>query len=270
MNERPPHQELQLLLGAYVLGGLSATDRRRVDEHLPVCPACREELARFAVVPSLLRLATAPEPPVAPAGPVVPLAPVASVGPVTSVASVGPVGPVVPIASVAPVQQGAPVAPVQSVGLVAPVDSLPRLVAAARRKRASRFRRRWTLAAAAVVLLLGGVAGSLRLADHLNQPPTGTPVVSAFDGHAIGTAVLQGRQWGTEVQLELSYTARGSVPYSAWAVDRAGYAEQAAAWTTPADGKCSVTGATSIHHDQLDHIEVRTADGRIVFRTPAR
>jgi hypothetical protein len=67
------HHELQLLLGGYVLGGLSATDRRLLDDHLPDCASCRAELARFAVVPGLLQLAAVngvhpePEPPTPPA-----------------------------------------------------------------------------------------------------------------------------------------------------------------------------------------------------------
>ena len=31
------HHDLQVLLGGYVLGGLSAADRRRLEEHLPDC-----------------------------------------------------------------------------------------------------------------------------------------------------------------------------------------------------------------------------------------
>jgi anti-sigma-K factor RskA len=65
------HHELQLLLGGYVLGGLSATDRHLLEDHLPECADCRAELARFAVVPGLLQLAAVngvrPEPPTPPA-----------------------------------------------------------------------------------------------------------------------------------------------------------------------------------------------------------
>lgn len=64
------HQELQHLLGGYVLGGLGAAERHRLEEHLPDCQECSAELTRFAVVPGLLQLAAAtgidPEP-VAPA-----------------------------------------------------------------------------------------------------------------------------------------------------------------------------------------------------------
>lgn len=65
------HHELQLLLGGYVLGGLSSADRHLLEDHLPDCDMCSAELARFAVVPGLLRLAAdsevRPEPPMPPA-----------------------------------------------------------------------------------------------------------------------------------------------------------------------------------------------------------
>lgn len=47
--------DVHQLLGAYVLGGLDAADRERFASHLPDCAACRDELARSAVVPALLR-----------------------------------------------------------------------------------------------------------------------------------------------------------------------------------------------------------------------
>lgn len=51
--------EVHLLLGAYVLGGLSSNDRRAFEEHLPTCARCRGELAEVAGVPGLLRRADA-------------------------------------------------------------------------------------------------------------------------------------------------------------------------------------------------------------------
>lgn len=48
------HESTRLLLGAYVLGGLSAEDRALVDRHLAACEVCRAEAASFAVVPGLL------------------------------------------------------------------------------------------------------------------------------------------------------------------------------------------------------------------------
>ena len=47
--------DIHMLLGSYVLGGLSAEDRRTFDEHLEGCPRCRAELAEAAPLPALLR-----------------------------------------------------------------------------------------------------------------------------------------------------------------------------------------------------------------------
>jgi predicted anti-sigma-YlaC factor YlaD len=48
-------EDIHMLLGSYVLGGLSAEDRRAFDEHLEGCPRCRMELAEAAPLPALLR-----------------------------------------------------------------------------------------------------------------------------------------------------------------------------------------------------------------------
>lgn len=49
------HEDVRLLLGGYVLGGLADPDLARVQDHLPTCPACRDELATLAALPGLLR-----------------------------------------------------------------------------------------------------------------------------------------------------------------------------------------------------------------------
>ncbi|WP_167760572.1 zf-HC2 domain-containing protein [Blastococcus sp. CT_GayMR16] len=41
-------------LGAYVLGALEPDERRRVDEHLRLCPSCARELTEFAALPGVL------------------------------------------------------------------------------------------------------------------------------------------------------------------------------------------------------------------------
>lgn len=43
-----------LSLGVYVLGAADPKERRRVEAHLPACPACQAELARLAPLPGLL------------------------------------------------------------------------------------------------------------------------------------------------------------------------------------------------------------------------
>ena len=55
------HDAARMLLGAYVLGGLDAADRRRVEDHLSSCAVCRDEVAELAVLPGLLRRLTPDE-----------------------------------------------------------------------------------------------------------------------------------------------------------------------------------------------------------------
>jgi anti-sigma factor RsiW len=48
-------------LGAYVLGGLEPAERRVVDAHVAECGRCRDELARFSVMPGVLDRLSAEE-----------------------------------------------------------------------------------------------------------------------------------------------------------------------------------------------------------------
>ncbi len=49
------HEDVRVLLGAYVLGGLDDIDLAAVQSHLPTCAVCRDEVAGLAVLPGLLR-----------------------------------------------------------------------------------------------------------------------------------------------------------------------------------------------------------------------
>ncbi|MFG2881438.1 anti-sigma factor family protein [Streptomyces sp. NPDC048297] len=56
-----PHDEephVRLLLGAYVLGGLTAGEERQASGHLQVCDACRTEYLELVEVQGLLSLIT--------------------------------------------------------------------------------------------------------------------------------------------------------------------------------------------------------------------
>lgn len=49
-------RHVQLLLGAYVLGGLSPQEEAAVEAHLPQCAQCRAEYEEMASVPVWLDL----------------------------------------------------------------------------------------------------------------------------------------------------------------------------------------------------------------------
>lgn len=48
-------REIRQALGVYVLGAIDPAERAQVDEHLAICPDCREELASLAGLPAMLR-----------------------------------------------------------------------------------------------------------------------------------------------------------------------------------------------------------------------
>ncbi|MHB1007965.1 MAG: zf-HC2 domain-containing protein [Propionibacteriaceae bacterium] len=52
------HDELQVLMGAYVLGGLNDADHAAFAAHLRECPLCQRELAQVSSIPRLLDLAS--------------------------------------------------------------------------------------------------------------------------------------------------------------------------------------------------------------------
>jgi Putative zinc-finger len=58
-RERGTH--VQMLLGAYLLGGLSAAEEATVREHLDRCVPCRAEHDELACIPGWLDLLTGPE-----------------------------------------------------------------------------------------------------------------------------------------------------------------------------------------------------------------
>lgn len=51
------HDRVRDLLGPLVLGGLEAAERAEITSHLATCRTCRDELADYAGLPALLRLA---------------------------------------------------------------------------------------------------------------------------------------------------------------------------------------------------------------------
>ena len=56
------HEELHVLAGAFVLGGLSDDDHRVFSAHLRDCSICQHEVGQFGSIPRLLGLVAEPEP----------------------------------------------------------------------------------------------------------------------------------------------------------------------------------------------------------------
>ncbi len=54
-------REFRYLLGVYVVGAIDPADRAVVDDHLPGCQACRDELAGLAGLPAMLSRVPGPD-----------------------------------------------------------------------------------------------------------------------------------------------------------------------------------------------------------------
>ncbi|WP_345044338.1 zf-HC2 domain-containing protein [Streptomyces sannanensis] len=212
-----------MLLGAYVLGGLSETDRRFVDSHLPGCDDCRQELTRSAPVPGLLRRAPG---------------------------MLAPPPPAVPDPGAAEV-------------------SLDRLLTQVRKAETARRRRgrlQWLALAAALVMVAGLSAGLLL---RPSQPEPGGPPsqFSAAAGYAVsGRATLTPKPWGTSVSVVLA-DLPGQGPFMLRVAAADGRSEQAATWAATPAAAATVTGASSLHLQDIQTVSVLDRAGHLLATT---
>ncbi|MCC9307381.1 zf-HC2 domain-containing protein [Kitasatospora sp. RB6PN24] len=279
-------------LGAYVLGGLDEAERDRFEEHLLTCDYCLGEADSFQKVRDLLLpLVGQPVEPVEP--------PVGYV----DVPTPGEAPPVVPDDSLpdeAVLTEGVPNEGMPDEGVpdegvrteeALTEDVLTELLADLARER---HRRTWRVAAAltagaALLLALPFVTLCLGGGSVVGPPaagPTPSPAVMLMmtgEQHRAadpvtrvsGAVALEDKAWGTHVALRLSGIG-GPLTCSLVAVSKGGRRETVTNWSVPPVGYGTpghpddlvVHGGTSLSHGQLDHFEVRTADGRELLSIP--
>ncbi|MDI3385493.1 zf-HC2 domain-containing protein [Streptomyces sp. B-S-A8] len=233
-QSRQQHEELRTLLGAYVLGGLGAGDRERLESHLARCDSCREELSAYAVLPGLLHQAGPPPEAVPP-----------------------PESTWEGLVATARAERAAERTAGRSDGR-----------SDARRGRWG-LRPRLALAAAAAaagLVIGGGTVGVVGLGgDHRAAPagpgPDGEPLTALAGSPASGHGSLEARAWGTEVALHVEDLPTGE-HFVAWVVDRDGRREQAAVWSSTPNGSARLRGASSIPRDRVATLRVTTRDGK--------
>lgn len=225
------HDEIRLMLGAYLLGGVTGAERDAVASHLTGCARCRAELAELAPIPGLLRRRQSlPE---------------------AGSASGSAAG---PAADGGPEPEPTP----------EPEPLLPRLLEEVAADRRRRRRLAWTRgsAAAAVVLMAGAGAVSIHRAttggDDLRLD-----VVAAAGSATHGGVRLQPRAWGTSVSLSLDGMAAAR-SFQLRVVDRSGHDQTAASWGSTASGSAQITGATSVPLAQIEAVDVVDSAGTVV------
>ncbi len=213
------------LLGAHVLGGLEPADRQAVEGHLPGCADCRAELARYAPLPGLLRLA--PDP---------------GVGPARDVTEEGPVPR--ELLEAVRVEVGRRRRRVVVRGLVAAAAAVVLL-----------------LAGVVVGQRLDRGAGPDGTAFALVALPGAGGSGAVTD--AVGNVLAHARPWGAELSLQVSgLNADG--PFSLEVTGPDGRVERAATWGTTPTGHMQLTAATSLAPGEIIALTV-LSDGAAVL-----
>ena len=258
----PGHDLVHRLLGAYLLGGLDTADRLAVQAHLPGCATCRDEVARHADLPGLLRLAADPTDPTRATSR-------------TAADDPGdPNDPNDPNDPGDPARPGRPIAP--SSGL--PDDLLGSLldeVQLRRRNGAGGGPARVLIAASvaavlAAVLAVGTTLAATRGRPDQNPSPAVAMSVTARPGFATtGSASLIAKPWGTSVTVDLTALPAGRT-YLLKVIGPGGESQTAATWIGPANGTIHLTGATSWTPTSLTGIEVTDATGNTIAATRTR
>lgn len=228
------HEELHLLLGAFVLGGLDTVEHQSFSRHLRSCAVCQREAAQLSGLPTLLDL-------------VEPGVDVES----ADGAAVGPDGDV-------------------TAESVAPVELLDR-VRAARRRRGWRFA---AVAAALVLVAGAIGASIGPVTARLNAPPTRGLVAAAAPltpGQSAPAQVeidLVTRTWGTQLDIRGSSLPTGKVLFLA-VTDRDGHSYDVASWTGTPTGRLTLTAACWMKPGDIVQVQVHTEQGTPVATATA-
>ncbi|MFJ7996281.1 zf-HC2 domain-containing protein [Streptomyces sp. NPDC096310] len=153
--------------------------------------------------------------------------------------------------------------------VVAGPEMLARLLGRTAEGRRRGRRRRLALVAVAAALVMGGPLTVLGVTRTTAAGPAASTQWTASD-HTTGTAAMvttTETDWGTNVDLELVRPAvTGVCALIAVGVD--GSWETVTTWASRTeDGERLITrGGASMRPGQIDHFEVRRADGRAVVR----
>jgi anti-sigma factor RsiW len=226
------HDELRMLLGGYLLGGLDETDTDRLDAHLLDCDRCREELDRLSPIPELLQRL-----------------PEAALG-------AGQGGSVAIALAARP-------SPARIEGLLSKMR-----VERSRDRRLARVR--W-LAAAAVVVIAAAIGVGVVTGNRDQTLPQVLPsqqlVTARFESAAgsglSGVAILTPKTWGVAVSLEVT-RLQGDGPFYCQVRNANGDVEQAAVWGPTPTGSAKVTGASSIQIRNVSAIAIADRQGHVL------
>jgi anti-sigma factor RsiW len=222
---------------AYVLGSLSAADRREFETHLADCPLCPEAIAELSRVPALLSQLSPQD-----------------------MAAIN--------------DSATDVATRLSTPAISP-DLLPSLLASVRfRRRRARLTTWVASAAAAVVLGIGVLVGVTGFGgvfgDHQQSATTSAqPMAQVGTQLLTSTISISGQHWGTFINLKCFCLAPPDAHHDTLAmvvVGRDGSQTRLATWVAVPGHTATPAGSISTPIDQISSVQVVSADtGKILL-----
>ena len=213
---------------AYVLGSLSASDRREFEAHMATCPGCREAVAELSGVPALLSQLDRED--------------VAAINASEAVA-------------------GTPLATLK----MSP-ELLPSLLATVRwRRRRTRVATWAASAAAAVVLGIGVFVGVESQSSIAPQQVTASaqPMAQVGTNLLASTVSLSSQHWGTFINLKCVCLAPLNAHHDTLAmvvVGRDGSQTRLATWVADPGHTATPAGSISTPMNQIAAVQVVSAD----------
>jgi len=219
---------------AYVLGSLSAAERREFESHLTQCPACRQGVAELSGVPALLSQLDGDE--------------------VAAISESGTIG-------------GIPLATPE----LSP-DLLPTLLQKVRWRRRRARVTTWVASAAAAVVLAVGVFVGLQGPATSPQPVTaaGQPMAQVGTNLLASTVSVTPQHWGTFINLQCVCLAPLNAHHDTLAmvvVGRDGSQTRLATWVAEPGHTATPAGSISTPLNQIAAVQVVSADnGQVLLQ----
>jgi len=221
---------------AYVLGALSAADRRAYEAHLDECAICRRAIAELTPTVGLLSR-IAPE-------------------------------------RAERIHEGENERDADAAeGRGLDADAVRAGIASLTRARRRRRRTWWAVGVAAALALVVGIGVPIAISSFTPRP-TAEFVLEDVAGVPIEASVrLTSVAWGTRIDLECSYpeSDAGDAPADGWVyvlavVGADGTDEPVSTWRAGPGSSARLSAGTAMDLDAISAIEVRAADGTVLMR----
>jgi Putative zinc-finger len=150
---------------------------------------------------------------------------------------------------------------------------LPALLVEVRRTRRRRLLTTAGLAAAAALLVAVPVT-VWRSSEDAPPPPAAAQPMETVGGAPVRAMLsLEQVTWGTRLGLTCTYDEEyrepgepSEVDYALFVRARDGQVEQVGSWRAVAGKEMQLSAATSLTAEEVESVEVRTAEGRVVLR----